>query len=406
MLADLPALFILVGLVAYAVLAGADFGAGAWALLTPADTKGRVLRDHARHQTGPVWEANHVWLIFILVICWTAYPTAFGSIASTLAVPLFLAAIGIVLRGTAYVLRGAAEDQLQADRFDRLFGLSSVFTPFALGAAIGGIASGRVPVGNAAGDQFSSWLNSTSIVLGAMFVATSIYLAAVYLAADAQRLGEPELERAFRERALAAGLVAGGLAIAGLIVVHSDTPSLWDGLTGGGGIAALAVSGAAGVVTLALVWRSRFQPARFVAALAVAAIVAGWAVAQEPQLLPGLTVRQAAAPDSTLRALVIAVLGGSVILLPSLALLFRLYLKGGFDPAAASPERGGAVPAGAATPPRAWDVPLSLALFVAGTAFMVLGNTTSTRLLGLAGLTGFAMVLFRRVAVPSEDGPP
>jgi cytochrome d ubiquinol oxidase subunit II len=281
-----------------------------------------------------------------------------------------------------------------------------VFTPFALGAAIGGIASRRVPVGNAAGDQFSSWLNPTSIVLGAMFVATSIYLAAVYLAADAERLGEPALERAFRGRALAAGVVAGGFAIAGLIVVHSDTPALWDGLTGGGGIAALAVSGAAGVATLALVWRSRFTPARFVAALAVAAIVAGWAVAQQPELLPGLTVRQAAAPDSSLRALVIGVVAGSVILLPSLVLLFRLYLQGRFDPAAAG-EPGGAVRPGAVVqPPRAWDVPVGLALFVGGSALMVLGDATSTRVLGLAAFAGFAVALFRRVAAPSEGGPP
>jgi cytochrome bd ubiquinol oxidase subunit II len=170
-LEHLPLIFILVGLAAYAVLAGADFGAGIWILLSrTGDTE---LRDHARHSMGPVWEANHVWLIFVLVVSWTAYPTAASSIASTLAVPLGLALLGIVARGTAYALREQATDGAVAMRIERVFGAASLLTPFALGAAAGGIASGRVPVGNAAGHLFGSWLNPTGIAIGSLCVATS-----------------------------------------------------------------------------------------------------------------------------------------------------------------------------------------------------------------------------------------
>jgi len=157
---------------------------------------------------GPVWEANHVWLIFVLVVCWTAYPTAFASIASTLAIPLFIAGIGIVFRGTAYALRSGTANAEEQRMVEVAFAASSILTPFALGAVIGGIASGRVPVGNAKGDLVTSWLNPMSITLGALAVATAAYLAAVYLAADAVRVGRPELAEAFRVRALVMAVVA------------------------------------------------------------------------------------------------------------------------------------------------------------------------------------------------------
>jgi cytochrome d ubiquinol oxidase subunit II len=338
-MAELPAVFILAGLAAYTVLAGADFGAGLWSLLAGAGRAGRdTTRDHARHAMGPVWEANHVWLIFVLVVCWTAYPVAFGSIASTLAVPLFVAAIGIILRGASYALRGQLEDAPGRRAIESLFAVSSILTPFALGTVVGGIASERVPVGNAAGDLLTSWLNPTSILVGALAVATGAYLAAVYLAADAHRLGERTLERDFRARALAAGVCAGGLAIGGLFVVRQDAPELYHGLSRGGGAVMVAISIAAGLATLALVWRDRFEAARASAALAVAAIVAGWAFAQRPRFLPGLTIEQAAANRSTLEAVVTAVAVGAVVLVPSLILLFRLFLRGHLDPAASAAD--------------------------------------------------------------------
>src|SRR3954468_812436 len=240
MLNELPLIFILIGLAAYAVLAGADFGAGIWILLSP--KRDEELRDHARHAIGPVWEANHVWLIFVIVVAWTAYPTALASITSTLSIPLFVAAIGIILRGTAYALRAQVERGRLATSIERLLGASSVLTPFALGATIGAIASGRVPVGNAAGDPWSSWLNATGITIGALSVVTSWYLAAVYLAADAARIGDAALVRAFRRRALALGGGAGALALAALVVVHEDAEPIWDGLTSGWGLVPLAGS--------------------------------------------------------------------------------------------------------------------------------------------------------------------
>ena len=329
-LAELPLLLALVGLAAYVVLGGADFGAGLWYMLLPGERR-RPLRDHTYHAMGPVWEANHVWLIFVLVVVWTAYPRAFGAIFSTLYVPLFAAAVGIILRGACYALRGAVTGPREERILGTLFGASSLLTPLALGTAIGGIASARVPVGNAAGDALDSWLNPTSILIGVLAVAVSAYLAAVWLTADARRGGREHLVEAFRKRALATGAVAGAIALGGLLVLHADAERVYDGLTAGAGLAAVLVSVAAGAATMVFVARRRLEPARWSAAVAVGAIVAGWALAQQPQLLPGLTVEEAAASDATLVALLVSLAIGAVILIPSLALLFGLVLGGRFD---------------------------------------------------------------------------
>src|SRR6266567_8841491 len=173
---DWPLFFALVGLVFYAVLAGADFGAGWWQLTAGEGPDSAAVRNHAHRSMAPVWEVNHVWLIFVLTVVWTAYPTAFGSIASTLSTPLFIAAVGIIFRGVAYALRAGAAGPRELSAIDTVFSISSVLTPFALGTAVGGIASGRVPVGNAAGSQFSSWLNPTSILIGVLAVISAAYL--------------------------------------------------------------------------------------------------------------------------------------------------------------------------------------------------------------------------------------
>src|SRR4051812_26430274 len=185
MLQSLPLVFVLAGLALYTVLGGADFGAGFWQLFAGRGAHAERVREHAHHSMAPVWEANHVWLIFVLTVFWTAYPRAFGSIASTLAVPLFIAVLGIILRGAAYALCAGASGARESGAIDTIFSVSSVLTPFALGAAIGAIAIGRVPVGNASGNLFSSWWNPTSVLIGALAVANCAYLAAVYLAADA-----------------------------------------------------------------------------------------------------------------------------------------------------------------------------------------------------------------------------
>ncbi|MGI9082522.1 MAG: cytochrome d ubiquinol oxidase subunit II [Thermoleophilaceae bacterium] len=336
-MAEFPMVLILAGLAAYAVLGGADFGAGLWEL-GARGRGGAAIREHTHRAMAPVWEANHVRLIFVLVVCWTAYPTAFASIASTLTVPLFIAGIGVILRGASYAFRTGDPGGREASALSLVLSLSSVLTPFALGAAAGAIASGRVPVGNAAGDAYSSWLNPTSLLVGSLAVASAAYTAAIYLAGDARREGLVDLAETFRKRALVSGALVGAIAVCGPLVLYGDAKPLYDGLSSGAGLVAGLVSGIAGVTTLALVYRGRFEPARASAALAVAAIVAGWGLAQEPSFLPGLTLEEAAAGDATLVAIAVSVGFGMLILLPSLALLFRLVLSGHFDPGEESPE--------------------------------------------------------------------
>ena len=270
MLPDLTAGVALLALTAYVVLGGADFGAGFWDLTAGGARRGAPVRAMIKRAMSPVWEANHVWLIFLLVVLWTGFPEAFGSITSTLAIPLFVAALGIVLRGGAFALKGEAATIAEARALGATFALASVIVPFFLGAAAGAIAAGEVPVGNARGDEWSSWTQSTSILVGALAVAAGAHLAAVFLGADSRRAGETELVRAFRVRALGSGVVAGALAIGGLLVVRSDVPDLYDDLTSGVGLACVLASGAAGLVTLWLEWRERFELARYTAAAAVA----------------------------------------------------------------------------------------------------------------------------------------
>ena len=334
-LAETPLLLMLAGLAIYAVLGGADFGAAFWQL-GARGASGSALREHAYRAMGPVWEANHVWLVFVLVICWTAYPEAFASIFSTLTVPLFAAAAGIVLRGTAYAVHAGTAREIERRTVDGVFSLSSIVTPFALGTVVGAIASGRVPVGNARGDLLTSWLNATSAAVGVLAVATGAYVAAVYLAADAARAGRVDLAGAFRTRALLAGAVAGATAIAALAVVAFDAGRVGDRLLEWPAVAAVGASGLAGLSTLELVRRSRFEPARYGASAAVGSVVVGWALAQRPELLPGLTVADAAAGRPTLVATVVGVALGALILVPSLATLFGLVLRGRFDAEAAA----------------------------------------------------------------------
>ena len=406
MLADVPMVFILIGITAYTVLSGADFGAGLWTLLPrlpgPGHADAATTRDHTRHSIGPVWEANHVWLIFVLTVAWTCYPVAFGSIVSTLAVPLLIAAIGIIFRGTAYALRSVLErgEGRGVSLAENLFALSSVLTPFALATVVGGIATGRVPVGNARGNLITSWLNPVSIMAGVLAVAFSGYLAAVYLAADARRLSEPVLLRDFRLRALLSGVVAGVLAAAGLLVVRSSAATLWHGLTTGAGLVLVIISGVAGVTTLVLVWRSFFSLARASAALAVAAVIAGWAAAQEPYVLPGLTVRAAAADRATLIATIIGVAVGAAVLVPSLGLLYTLVLRGHLD-AAVPPEPAGpgaARAAGVHGTRLAWT--FAAATLVAGVGLMIFAGPVWAIGIGALALLACAVTVFTLTATP------
>ena len=233
--------------------------------------RGRRARELIDWAIGPVWEANHVWLIFVLVVLWTGFSAAFAAIFSTLFIPLSLAALGIVLRGSGFAFHKTARRLRGRQLAERLFGLSSLLTPFFMGTVVGAVASGRVPVGNAAGDPVTSWLNPLSLVIGALFVATSAYLAAVFLISDARRAG------ARRPRALlhgrgrsAAAVAAGALAVAGIVVLHADARYVYDGLTGDG-LPLVIVSALCGAAVLVLLARGARRGAR---PLAVGAVVA------------------------------------------------------------------------------------------------------------------------------------
>jgi cytochrome d ubiquinol oxidase subunit II len=324
-----------VGVTAYALFGGADFGAGVWDLVAGGARAGTARRRLIEHSLGPVWEANHVWLIFVLVVLWTAFPAAFAAIASTLYLPLTLAAVGIIARGSAFAFRKAVEPWGLRRTFGVVFAFSSVVTPFFLGAAVGGVASGRIPPGIAQGDVWRSWLNPTSMLGGVLAVLVSAYLAAVFLCSDAERDGEFALAAWFRTRAMVTAVLVGAVALAGIAVLRADAPRLFAGLTGRA-LPLVIVSGLAGLASAVLLLRRRFTLARPVAGLAVAAVVWGWAAGQYPFLLqPDLTIAAAAAPRATLQAMVVCLIVGGLLLTPSLILLYALFQRSVARPASA-----------------------------------------------------------------------
>src|SRR5438034_2640404 len=308
----------------YAVFAGADFGAGVWSLLSGSGDRGRRPRELIDWALGPVWEANHVWLIFVLVVLWTGFSSAFEAVFSTLFIPLSLAALGVVLRGAGFAFHHTARRARGRVLAERLFGLASVLTPFFMGTVVGAVAGGRVPVGNAAGDPVTSWLNPLSLVIGALFTATGAYLSAVFLVSDARRARAPDLERYFGRRALIAALVTGGLAAVGLFSLHRHARYVFDGVTHDG-LPLVILSAVCGIGVLVLLHRRAQRGARVLAVGAVASVVWGWAIAQHPYLLPQeLTIDAGAAPSATLTTLLV-IFGVAVLLvLPALALLFTL----------------------------------------------------------------------------------
>jgi cytochrome d ubiquinol oxidase subunit II len=259
-------------------------------------------------------------------VSWTAFPLAFGAVFTTFLVPLFLAALGIIMRGTAFALRGHAATINEARVLGAVFALSSVVLPFFLGTVLGGIAAGAVDVADPSPSN-AAWTGPVAITAGVLAVLTGAYLSAVFLAGDARRAEQPDLERAFRARALGIGVVTGAASIGALFVLRADARPLFDGLTSGAGLVAVLASVAAGAATLALIWTWRFELARWTAAAAVAAVVLGWWLATRPDVLPGLTLDEAAAPDATLTALVVSVAFGLLLLVPALLYLYRLVLS-------------------------------------------------------------------------------
>ena len=322
-LAVVVAAALFVGVLAYALFGGADFGSGFYDLTAGGPARGAQLRTLVDHSIGPVWEANHVWLIYVLVTWWTAFPETFAAAMSTLILPMLLALLGIVLRGASFAFRKYAATLSQARLFGAIFAISSVITPFFLGAVAGGIASGRVPA-TGRGDLWTSWINPTSIFGGIIAVGTCAFLAGTFLCADARRSGQHELAEQLRRRTLAVGLITGVVVFAALIPLQRDAPTLADGLETQAA-PLIVISALAGIATLALVTLRCFAVARLTAVVAVAAVVTGWGVGQYPWLLVDeVTIADAAGSPATLQALLVAVALAVVIVVPALGYLYKL----------------------------------------------------------------------------------
>ncbi len=255
-------------------------------------------------------------------------------------IPLSLAALGIVLRGSGFAFHKLARQLRYRRLAARLFGFFSLLTPFFMGTVVGAIASGRVPVGNAAGDAVTSWLNGVSVLTGALFVATGAYLSAVFLISDAHRAGDPDLERYFSARALIAALAAGAIALAGIFVYRADARFIYDGLTSEG-LPLVIVSAACGFGVLALLWRGQRRGARPLAVGAVVAVIWGWGVAQYPYLLPQtLTIKDGAGPSGTLTAVLVVFGVAVVVVLPALGFLYTLAQRSALEGETQAPQPG------------------------------------------------------------------
>jgi cytochrome d ubiquinol oxidase subunit II len=322
-LVDVVAAVMFAGVVAYAVFAGADFGAGVWDLTAGGPERGAPMRKLVDRAIGPVWEANHVWLIFVFVYLWTGFPAAFAAICQTLFVPLALAGFGIVLRGSAFAFRKFAPSFGSAQLFGVLFATSSVLTPFVFGTVAGAVASGRVPL-DGSGDRWSSWTGPSSLVGGGLAVLTCAFVAAVFLTDEAARSDDQSLADRCRARALGAGVVTGIAALAGIAPLENDAPQLFDRLTGRA-LPLVIVSASGGLWTLWALWRRRASRARVGAVVAVASVVLGWGVAQYPWALEQrATLEETAASRPTLWGLVIVFGVAGVTVLPALAYLYAL----------------------------------------------------------------------------------
>src|SRR5829696_140708 len=321
--ADVCAGILWVGVTLYAIFGGADFGAGVWDFLAGSGERAKRVRAQIDRSIGPVWEANHVWLIFVLVILWTAFSQAFSAIFSTLYIPLALAALGIVLRGSGFAFRHALPGPVERPA-TRIFGLASILTPFFMGTVVGAIAAGQVPA-DGDGDPTGSWIGFLPLSLGALFVLLTAYTAAVFLVRDSGAAGEQELRDYFERRALGAAVLAGAAAVVGLIALHADARYVYDGLTSWPGIALVIISGLCGLIALGLLVSGRNYGLRVAAVGAGTAVIWGYFAAAFPYLLPtSLKISDAAAPSATLTAVIVVFGAAVLVVIPSLALFYTL----------------------------------------------------------------------------------
>ncbi|MFG2169240.1 cytochrome d ubiquinol oxidase subunit II [Micromonospora chersina] len=324
------AVVLFIGVTAYAVLGGADYGAGFWDLTAGGARRGQNSRHLIDQTLAPVWEANHVWLIFCLVMLWTGFPSAFAAIMTTLYVPLGLAALGIVVRGSGFAFRKVVVKTDQQRATGAAFAISSVITPFFLGTVAGGIASGRVPA-DGHGDPVTSWVNPTSLLGGVLAVGVCAFVAAVFLTAEARTRADARLEGWFRRRAQASAVATGAVALAGIGILHADAGRLFDGLTGRG-LPLVLISAACGLASIVLLHRAVPRLLQALAVGAAGTVVVGWGVAQYPYLLgTHLRISEAAAPNATLASLTLVAAAALLLVVPAMALLFVLHQRGHLD---------------------------------------------------------------------------
>jgi len=311
-------------LTAYVVLAGADFGGGVWQVLA-FGPRVKEQREAIAKAMGPVWEANHVWLILVLVLLFTAFPVAFASISTALFLPLTLALVGIVLRGSAFVFRAHAAEAAGAQRYlGNIFGAASIFTPVLLGMCVGALGSGQIRVQDdkVRPEYISTWLAPFPLMIGLLALALCAFLAAVYLTCETRG----ELQQDFRKRALWAGLVMAILAFATLPLTIQAAPTLWEDLSWGRSTPLVAGMIILGLGALTVFWFKHYRLARLMSIGEVVCIVWGWALAQAPYIIvPDITITGAAAPPVTLESLLIVLGIGSLFLIPSLWLLFAVF---------------------------------------------------------------------------------
>ncbi|MEU6242549.1 cytochrome d ubiquinol oxidase subunit II [Streptomyces sp. NPDC047024] len=327
MIAGVIAVVLLLAVAAYACGGGTDYGAGFWDLTAGGAERGERSRRLIDHAMAPVWEVNNVWLIFVLVIMWTGFPVFFQRVFTAMWLPLALAAVGTVLRGAGFAMRKPLTRLAGRRLYGAMFAVSSLLTPFFLGAAAGGVASGRVTARATASTD--AWANPTSLLFGFLAVAFTALLGAVFLAADARRFAVPDLDGHFRRRALAALAAVVVLAVITLVVTHGDAPHVWHGLTHGVGLVFVIVSALA---TLATAWSLR-RPSgawsRGAAVAVVASAVIAWGMAQRPYLIPvSLTVAEGAGAHTTLRWLGLVTLVAVVLVFPAVVLLYWLDTQG------------------------------------------------------------------------------
>lgn len=321
-LADLVAALMFLGVVAYAIFGGADFGSGVWDLTAGGSRAGAHVRSQIDRSIGPVWEANHVWLIYIFVFLWTGFPESFAAIMNTLFIPWMIVGLGIVLRGGAFAFRKFSSTLAEARLHGAVFAVSSVITPFFLGMIAGAIASGRVPLED--GDQWTSWTGPTSWIGGVLAVLTCTFLAGTFLAADAARDNNAELADEFGKKSLIVGGITGAAAIGAAITLELDAESLASGLHGRG-LPLIIISAVAGAFSMLRLHQKRWERARVGAVIAVATIVIGWGVGQYPDLLVDeITIADAVGARSTQIGLVIVFGLAAITAVPSMVWLFVL----------------------------------------------------------------------------------